>query len=76
MKLIDSIILFSGLAFLVMWVDQFVYKGVSMKDSYFFLMFGLGIFLIYVYRRGLRKMNEQREEENNKIKPKSKKKTK
>ncbi|MFN4084984.1 MAG: hypothetical protein ACK4LB_03515 [Spirosomataceae bacterium] len=58
----DTLLLFASLALIIMWVDQFLYKGVSLKDSYFFLMFGLAGFLFYVYRRGLRKMNEQPED--------------
>jgi hypothetical protein len=72
MKLVDSLILFGSLAFLVMWVDQ-IYKGVAMKDSYFFLMFSLAGFLFYVYRRGQRKIEEQKHPEK---KPKSNKKNK
>lgn len=55
----DTLLLFASLAFLVMWVDQFLYKGVSFKDSYFFLMFSVAGFLTYVYRRGTRKMNQE-----------------
>ena len=58
----DTLLLFASLALIIMWVDQFLYKGVSLKDSYFFLMFGLAGFLAYVYRRGVRKMKEQSEE--------------
>lgn len=54
----DTLLLFASLAFLVMWVDQFLYKGISLKDSYFFLMFSVAGFLTYVYRRGVRKMAE------------------
>lgn len=51
-KLFDAVLLFASLALLIMWVDQVVYKKVDMKDSYFFLMFSLGGFLYYVYRKG------------------------
>ncbi|MFD2519263.1 hypothetical protein [Emticicia soli] len=72
MKLIDSIILFASLAFLVMFVDQALYKKVALKDSYFFLMFSLSGFLYYTYRRGLRKIKEKQEENAKKAeKPKS-----
>lgn len=73
MKLIDTLILFASLALLIMWVDQVVYKGVPLKDSYFFLMFSLAGFLYYVYRRGQRKIEENKEEDK---KPKSGKKNK
>ena len=55
-KLLNVIILFGSLAFIVMWVDQFLYKDISFKDSYFFLMFGIAGLLYYVYRRGDQKM--------------------
>lgn len=61
-KYFNTFLLFGSLALLVMWVDQFLYKGVSMKDSYFFLMFALSGFLFYLYRRGQRKINEEKEE--------------
>ncbi|NBA84375.1 hypothetical protein GVN16_01295 [Emticicia sp. CRIBPO] len=73
MKLIDTLILFASLALLIMWVDQVVYKGVPLKDSYFFLMFSLAGFLYYVYRRGQRKIEENKEDDK---KPKSGKKNK
>ena len=60
MKILDSIILFTGLAFLIMWVNEFIYKHATFKDSYFFLMFSLALFLGYVYRRGLRKIEQQK----------------
>jgi hypothetical protein len=63
MKLIESIILFASLAFLIMFVDQALYKKVPLKDSYFFLMFALAGFLYYTYRRGLRKIKEKQAEE-------------
>jgi TRAP-type C4-dicarboxylate transport system permease small subunit len=72
MKLIESIILFASLAFLVMFVDQALYKKVPLSDSYFFLMFSLAGFLFYTYRRGLRRIKEKQEEEAKKQeKPKS-----
>jgi hypothetical protein len=58
MKLLDALILFGSLGFLVIWVDQYLYKGVDLKDSYFFLMFSLSGFLWYVYRKGQRTINE------------------
>lgn len=60
-SILDTLLLFASLALLVMWVDQFLYKGVSLKDSYFFLMFSVAGFLTYVYRRGVRKMAENQE---------------
>ncbi len=63
MKLVESIILFASLAFLTMFVDQALYKGVPLKDSYFFLMFAVAGFFYYTYRRGLRIMKEKKEEE-------------
>ncbi|WP_143706108.1 hypothetical protein [Emticicia sp. TH156] len=73
MKLIESIILFASLAFLVMFVDQALYKKVALKDSYFFLMFSVAGFLYYTYQRGLRKIKEKQEAEAKKKddKPKS-----
>ncbi len=74
MKLADTLILFGSLALLIMWVDQVVYKGVSMKDSYFFLMFALAGFLFYVYRRGQRKLDEDKKNVEKKAESKKKKK--
>lgn len=62
MKLIESLILFASLAMLIMFVDQALYKHVSLKDSYFFLMFSVAGFFYYTYRRGLRVMNEKKDE--------------
>ncbi len=70
MKLIESIILFASLAFLTMFVDQALYKGVPLKDSYFFLMFAVAGFFYYTYRRGLRIMKEKKEEAKTEVKPK------
>ena len=61
MKLIESLILFASLAMLIMFVDQALYKHVSIKDSYFFLMFSVAGFFYYTYRRGMRIMNEKKE---------------
>ncbi len=61
MKLIDALILFGSLGFLVIWVDQFLYKGVDLKDSYFLLMFSIVGFLAYVYRKGQNKIKENQE---------------
>jgi hypothetical protein len=66
MKLIESLILFASLALLIMFVDQALYKHVPLKDSYFFLMFSIAGFFYYTYRRGLRIMNEKKEEEEKK----------
>lgn len=62
MKLTESLILFASLAMLIMFVDQALYKHVSLKDSYFFLMFAVAGFFYYTYRRGLRVMNEKKDE--------------
>lgn len=63
MKLIESLILFASLAMLIMFVDQALYKHVSLKDSYFFLMFSIAGFFYYTYRRGIRIMNEKKDDE-------------
>ncbi|MCA0362736.1 MAG: hypothetical protein U0V04_01165 [Spirosomataceae bacterium] len=59
MKLFDSLLLFGSLGLLIIWSDQVIYKNAGFKDSYFLLMFGLGGFLYYVYRRGIKKLNEK-----------------
>ena len=68
-RIVETLLLFGSLAFLVMWVDQFLYKDVDIKDSYFFLMFALAGFLFYTYRRGQR---VQKEKDEKKETPKSK----
>ena len=60
-KYFDTFLLFGSLALLVMWVDQFLYEDVDMKDSYFFLMFALSGFLFYLYRRGQKKIIKDKE---------------
>ncbi len=62
MKLVESILLFSSFALLIMFVDQALYKGVALKDCYFFLMFSIAGFFFYTYRRGLRIMKEKESE--------------
>jgi hypothetical protein len=62
MKLIESLLLFASLALLIMFVDQALYKQVPLKDSYFFLMFAIAGFFYYTYRRGLRVMNEKKDD--------------
>jgi hypothetical protein len=69
-KIIETLLLFGSLAFLVMWVDQFLYKDADIKDSYFFVMFALAGFLFYTYRRGQRIQKEKDEIKNKE--PKSK----
>lgn len=61
-KLVDAIILFVGLGFIVMFVDQVIYKKGRFSDSYFFLMFGIGAILTFLYRRGnqILKENDQK----------------
>ena len=66
MKLTESLILFASLAMLIMFVDQALYKHVSLKDSYFFLMFSIAGFFYYTYRRGIRIMNEKKDDEEKK----------
>lgn len=61
-KYIDTFLLFGSLGLLIMWVDQVIYKDVPIKDSYFFLMFSLSGFLYYTYRKGLKKQQEQKEQ--------------
>lgn len=72
-KLIETLILFGSLAFLVMWIDQFIYKSVTIRDSYHFLMFALAGFLFYTYRRGVRLQKEKAEQDKNKPQSKPKK---
>jgi hypothetical protein len=60
MKLLDSVILFSGFAFLSMFVSEVLYKQNSFKDNYFFLMFGISLVLTFVYRYGQRKIEEKK----------------
>ncbi|SOE23434.1 hypothetical protein SAMN06298216_3823 [Spirosomataceae bacterium TFI 002] len=69
-KYFNTIILFGSLAFLVMWVDQFLYKDVAIKDSYFFLMFALAGFLFYTYRKGIDKQKEALEKKDEEEKAK------
>lgn len=63
-KLIETVLLFGSLGFLVMWVNEFIYKGSEIKDSYFFLMFALAGFLFYTYRRGSRVQLEKQAKQN------------
>ncbi len=76
-KYINTFLLFGSLAFLIMWVDQVLYKSVDFKDSYFFLMFSLAGFFYYLYRRGndvlAKKDEEEKSIEKNKQKRKPKK---
>lgn len=57
-KYIDTFLLFGSLALLIMWVNEVIYKGVGIKDSYFFLMFALAGFLAYTYRKGAQKQKD------------------
>ena len=61
MKLIDVLILFGSIGFLVIWVDQFLYKGVELKDCYYLLMFSILGFLVFVYRKGQHKIEKDQE---------------
>ncbi len=58
----NTLILFASLAFIIMWVDRFVYKQEELKYNYFFLMFSLAGFLWYTYRRGVQRMKQDAEE--------------
>ncbi len=58
-KLVDSVLLFVSFGLLAMFVDQFIYKGNTFADSYFFLMFGIAGFLVYLYRRGNRILKDK-----------------
>jgi hypothetical protein len=71
-KIVETLLLFGSLAFLVMWVDQFLYKDADIKDSYFFLMFALAGFLFYTYRRGQRIQREKDEKKSEEIETKPK----
>lgn len=62
MKLFDSILLFGSLAMLIMFADQLVYKGVPFFQCSFFLFFGIAGFFYYIYRRGLRIMQQNEEQ--------------
>jgi hypothetical protein len=71
-KIVETLLLFGSLAFLVMWVDQFLYKDADIKDSYFFLMFALAGFLFYTYRRGQRIQREKDDKKAEEIETKPK----
>ena len=58
MKLVDVLIFFGSIGFLVICVDQFIYKGVPFSDTYFLLMFGIGGVLFALYRRGIQKLKD------------------
>lgn len=58
MKLVDVLIFFGSIGFLVIWVDQFIYKDVPFSDTYFLLMFGIGGILYALYRRGIQKLKD------------------
>ncbi|MCF8325024.1 MAG: hypothetical protein K9I84_08700 [Leadbetterella sp.] len=58
MKLVDVLIFFGSIGFLVIWVDQFIYKGVPFSDTYFLLMLGIGGVLFALYRRGIQKLKD------------------
>jgi hypothetical protein len=58
MKLIDTLIFFGSIGFLVIWVDQFIYKDVAFSDTYFLLMLGIGGVLYALYRRGIQKLKD------------------
>ncbi len=62
MKLADSLILFSSLGFLLIWVRKFIYTADTFGDSYFLLMMSVAGFLWYIYRRGTAKINKDAEE--------------
>jgi hypothetical protein len=58
MKILDTLILFGSIGFLVIWVDQFIYKSVPFSDTYFWLMLGLGGLMLAMYRRGIQKLKD------------------
>jgi hypothetical protein len=59
MKLVDAIVLFGSIGFLVIWVDQFIYKKVPFYDTYFLLMLAVSGLLFFLYRRGLQKLKDK-----------------
>jgi high-affinity Fe2+/Pb2+ permease len=63
MKLVDSILLFGSLAFLLIWVNKYIYQKSSFGETYFILMIAVSGFLYYVYRRGEDNIKKKKEEE-------------
>ena len=61
MKLLDSLLLFGSLGFLLVWVKKYIYEKDSFGDSYFILMMAVAGFLWYVYRRGDAKIKKDSE---------------
>lgn len=59
MKLVDALILFGSIGFLVIWVDQFIYKKVAFSDTYFLLMLSISGLLYFLYRRGVQKLKDK-----------------
>jgi high-affinity Fe2+/Pb2+ permease len=70
MKLIDSVLLFGSLAFLLIWVNKYIYQKASFGETYFILMMAVSGFLYYVYRKGEDNLKKKKEEEEKKSKPK------
>jgi Na+-driven multidrug efflux pump len=68
MKILETILVFVSFGFITIWVDQFIYKGASLGNSYFFLMFALASFMGYLYLRGKRVMKNQPKKEETKKK--------
>ena len=64
MKLIEAIFAFAAFGFATIWADQYIYKGASWGNSYFYIMFALAAFMGYLYFRGKRimKANENKNE--------------
>ncbi|MFN3848718.1 MAG: hypothetical protein ACK4NY_04785 [Spirosomataceae bacterium] len=73
MKLVEALFAFGAFGFLTIWVDQFVYKGSTLSNSYHFLMFGLASFMCYLYFRGKRILKENQGKQQNQPPQKKKK---
>lgn len=73
MKLKEAIFAFVAFGFITIWVDQFVYKGASLGNSYHFLMFALAAFMGYLYFRGKRILKQNQDNQQN-LPPQKKKK--
>lgn len=59
MKLLETALVFISFGFITIWVDQYLYKGATLSNSYFWLMFALGSFMTYLYLRGKRILKQQ-----------------
>jgi hypothetical protein len=63
MKILETALIFISFGFITIWVDQYLYKGASLGNSYFWLMFALGSFMTYLYLRGKRVMKQQQDKD-------------